>query len=157
MITGAAAQLLVDCGVELVGVDTPSVDRPPFEAHLALLGDGVLIVENLTNLDAIPGDAFRAGRHAAGNRRPRRLARASVAMCDSRSQRRTEGRRALPSSVMRSRPGYRRHDVAVHVGQAVVAALELEGQPRVVDAQAVQDRGVQVVDVDRIARRCCSE
>ena len=36
------------------------------------------------------------------------------------------------------------------VGQAVVAALELEGQPGVVDAQAVEDRGVQVVDVDRV-------
>ncbi len=58
LITGAAGQLLVDWGVVLVGVDTPSVDRPPFEAHLALLGNGVLIVENLTNLDAIPGDLF---------------------------------------------------------------------------------------------------
>jgi arylformamidase len=58
LITGAAARLLVDCGVQLVGVDTPSVDRPPFEAHLALLGNDVLIVENLTNLDAIPGDTF---------------------------------------------------------------------------------------------------
>ena len=29
-------------------------------------------------------------------------------------------------------------------------ALELERQPLVVDAQAVQDRGVQVVDVDRV-------
>ena len=28
-------------------------------------------------------------------------------------------------------------------------ALEEERQPRVVDAQAVEDRGVQVVDVDR--------
>jgi arylformamidase len=59
VITGPAAQLLVDWGVQLVGVDTPSVDRPPFEAHLALLGHGVLIVENLTNLDAIPVDAFQ--------------------------------------------------------------------------------------------------
>lgn len=58
LITGAAARLLVDCGVQLVGVDTPSVDRPPFEAHLELLGNDVLIVENLTNLDAIPGDTF---------------------------------------------------------------------------------------------------
>jgi arylformamidase len=58
LITGSAARLLVDCGVQLVGVDTPSVDRPPFEAHLALLGNDVLIVENLTNLDAIPGDTF---------------------------------------------------------------------------------------------------
>jgi arylformamidase len=59
LITGAAARFLVDCGVQLVGVDTPSVDRPPFEAHLALLGNDVLIVENLTNLDAISGDEFQ--------------------------------------------------------------------------------------------------
>jgi arylformamidase len=56
VITGPAAQFLVDCGVVLVGVDTPSVDRPPFDAHLALLGNDVLIVENLTNLDAITAD-----------------------------------------------------------------------------------------------------
>ena len=31
-------------------------------------------------------------------------------------------------------------------------ALELVGQPCVVDAQAVQDRGVQIVDVHRVAR-----
>jgi arylformamidase len=59
VISGAAARFLVDCGVQLVGVDTPSVDRPPFEAHLALLGNDVLIVENLTNLDAIDGDVFQ--------------------------------------------------------------------------------------------------
>ncbi len=52
-ITGAAASLLVECGIKLVGVDTPSVDQDPFEAHLALLGNNVLIVENLTGLDAI--------------------------------------------------------------------------------------------------------
>jgi len=59
VIAGPAAQLLVDWGVQLVGVDMPSVDRAPFEAHLALLGRGVLIVENLTNLDAIPVDVFQ--------------------------------------------------------------------------------------------------
>ena len=58
VISGEAAQLLVDCGVRLLGVDTPSVDRPPFPAHLVLLGAGVLIVENLTNLGPIPGDRF---------------------------------------------------------------------------------------------------
>ncbi len=59
VISGDAARWLVDCGVFLVGVDTPSVDRPPFAAHVALLGAGVLIVENLTNLDAISGDMFQ--------------------------------------------------------------------------------------------------
>ena len=41
--------------------------------------------------------------------------------------------------------------VSAYVGQPEVAALELERQLRVVDAQAVQDRRVQVVDVDRVA------
>jgi kynurenine formamidase len=58
VITGAAARLLVGQAIFLIGVDTPSVDRPPFEAHLELLGAGVLIVENLTNLDAIEADEF---------------------------------------------------------------------------------------------------
>ena len=39
----------------------------------------------------------------------------------------------------------------MHVGQAVVAALEAEGQAFVIEAKAMQQRGVQVMDVDRIA------
>jgi Predicted metal-dependent hydrolase len=58
VLTGDAAQLLVDCGVVLIGVDTPSVDHYPFPAHLALLGNDVLIVENLTNLDRISSERF---------------------------------------------------------------------------------------------------
>lgn len=54
-----AAQFLVDCGVQLVGVDMPSVDRAPYPAHQILLRAGVPIVENLTNLDAIGADLFR--------------------------------------------------------------------------------------------------
>ena len=42
------------------------------------------------------------------------------------------------------------HHVAVHVGQPEVAALEAEGQAGVVEAQQVQDRRLQVVDVDRV-------
>jgi hypothetical protein len=38
------------------------------------------------------------------------------------------------------------HDVAVHVGQAEVAALEAVRQARVVEAEQAQDRRVQVVD-----------
>ena len=38
----------------------------------------------------------------------------------------------------------------MHVGQPEIAALELVGQPGVVDPQQVQDRGVQVVDLDRV-------
>ena len=38
----------------------------------------------------------------------------------------------------------------MHVGQAEVAALEAEGELRVVEAEQVQDRGVQVVNVDAV-------
>ena len=48
VITTGAAQLLVDLGCVLVGVDFPSVDQEPFETHQILLGNGLLIVENLT-------------------------------------------------------------------------------------------------------------
>ena len=58
-LSAGAAQLLVDCGVEIAGVDTPSVDREPYPAHRVLLGAGVLIVENLTNLEAIGADQFQ--------------------------------------------------------------------------------------------------
>ena len=58
VLTASAAQFLVDCGVRLVGVDFPSVDRPPHEAHLVLLGNNLLIVENLTHLDAIGSRSF---------------------------------------------------------------------------------------------------
>jgi len=54
-----AAQFLVDCGVQLVGVDMPSVDHAPYPAHQILLRAGVPIVENLTNLDAIGADLFQ--------------------------------------------------------------------------------------------------
>jgi hypothetical protein len=39
----------------------------------------------------------------------------------------------------------------MNVGEAVVAALELEGQAGVVDAEAAQHGGVQIVDVHGIA------
>ncbi len=42
------------------------------------------------------------------------------------------------------------HDVAKHVGQPERPALELVRQPGVVEAQAVQDRRLQVVDVDLV-------
>jgi arylformamidase len=59
VITTEAAQFLLKCGVHLVGVDFPSVDVPPHETHVTLLGAGAVIVENLTNLDAIAGDRFQ--------------------------------------------------------------------------------------------------
>ena len=57
-LSADAAEFLIDCGVELIGVDMPSVDQAPYPAHKVLLGAGVLIVENLTNLETIGGEFF---------------------------------------------------------------------------------------------------
>ncbi len=58
MFTPEAAQFVVDCGVRLVAVDFPSVDRAPFPVHIAFLSKGIIIVENLTNLAAVKKDLF---------------------------------------------------------------------------------------------------
>lgn len=58
MFTLAAAQFVVNCGVRLVAVDFPSVDRAPYPVHIAFLSKGIIIVENLTNLAAVKKDVF---------------------------------------------------------------------------------------------------
>ena len=53
----AASRLLIDRGVSAIGFDGPSadpVDSSTFELHHVWLGAGRLILENLTNLDALP-------------------------------------------------------------------------------------------------------
>ncbi len=42
------------------------------------------------------------------------------------------------------------HDFSVHVRQPVVPATMTVRQPRVIDPQQMQDRGMKIVDVDRI-------
>jgi len=49
------AQRLVDKQVKMVGVDTGSVDHDVFAAHKLLLGNDILIIENLISLDQIAG------------------------------------------------------------------------------------------------------
>lgn len=56
-LTGDAAEYLVDAGIKLVGIDYLSVeefDAAPANAHLALLGAGVVILEgiNLSKVEA---------------------------------------------------------------------------------------------------------
>ncbi|MEH6419503.1 cyclase family protein [Pseudomonas sp. CGJS7] len=61
-LTESAAQWLRDCGVKLVGIDSVNIDdtrgksRP---VHSTLLGAGILIVEHLRNLAALPDEGFR--------------------------------------------------------------------------------------------------
>lgn len=57
-ISPDAAQFLVDCGVQLVGLEAPSVDYSPNDTHVVFLSNDVILVECLTNLDQIPGTEF---------------------------------------------------------------------------------------------------
>ncbi|HKQ53610.1 MAG TPA: cyclase family protein [Pyrinomonadaceae bacterium] len=61
-LTRDAAQLLMDSGAALVGIDSYNIDdtadttRP---AHSILLGAGIPIVEHLCNLEALPDRGFK--------------------------------------------------------------------------------------------------
>lgn len=46
-------QRLIELGVKIVGMDTPSPDRAPFNIHKILLKNDILIIENLTNLEPL--------------------------------------------------------------------------------------------------------
>ncbi len=67
-LTGSGAEWLAARQVALVGIDAVNIDaledlmRP---AHTILLGQGILVLEHLTNLEAIVGAASRARLHAA--------------------------------------------------------------------------------------------
>jgi kynurenine formamidase len=66
-LTVPVAQLMIDKGVKMVGVDCvnvemPIADRPPDYTrpiHNMLLGNDILIIENLTNLEQIAGRQAR--------------------------------------------------------------------------------------------------
>ena len=53
------ANYLVAKKIKIVGMDMISPDHPPFNTHKILLGGGVLIIENLTNLAKLNGKKFR--------------------------------------------------------------------------------------------------
>lgn len=47
------AQFFIQKHIKMLGMDTPSPDRPPHEIHKLLLENNVLIAENLKNLDQL--------------------------------------------------------------------------------------------------------
>lgn len=61
-LTAEAAQMLVEAGAALVGIDSLNIDptdtgeRP---VHSTLLAAGIPVVEHLTNLDGLPDTGFR--------------------------------------------------------------------------------------------------
>lgn len=50
---------LVSKKVKAVGVDMCSIDHEPFPMHKILLKNNILIIENLTNLEALNGKEFK--------------------------------------------------------------------------------------------------
>lgn len=52
-VTVGFADALVKAGVNMLGLDTPGPDGPPYAIHRRLLAAEVLIIENLTNLEAL--------------------------------------------------------------------------------------------------------
>lgn len=60
-LTAGAAEWLREKGAQLVGIDSHNIDdindgmRP---VHSTLLGAGILIVEHMTNLEALPDEGF---------------------------------------------------------------------------------------------------
>jgi kynurenine formamidase len=60
ILTPEAALRLVEQGVVLVGLDSPSPDYRPGETHRTLLSNGVVIVENLVNLGRAADDTVIA-------------------------------------------------------------------------------------------------
>ena len=53
VMTEEFAEKMVEFGVKMVGMDTPSPDKSPYSIHKILLGNDVLIIENLTNLESL--------------------------------------------------------------------------------------------------------
>jgi len=58
VVTEACARTLVAAGISMLGIDFASPDRPPFPVHRILLEGGVLIIENLANLELLPHLAY---------------------------------------------------------------------------------------------------
>lgn len=46
-------EFIISRKTKIIGIDFASPDRPPFKVHRMLLNEGVLILENLTNLAAL--------------------------------------------------------------------------------------------------------
>ncbi|MCL2351952.1 MAG: cyclase family protein [Firmicutes bacterium] len=54
VISPELADILIEGRIKMLGMDTPSPDRHPFALHKKLLGNGIFLLENLTNLGAVP-------------------------------------------------------------------------------------------------------
>jgi len=96
----AAAEALIERGVSAIGFDGPSadpVDTTTFDLHRIWLSAGPMILENVANLESLPGRAQVVVV-------PRRSARRPPTRCAS-SRGRCSPRSASASSTTSSSPG----------------------------------------------------
>ena len=57
-LDSSVARLLAEKRVEGIGLDSPSPDYSPFEVHKILLPKGIVIIENMSNLESVSGRTF---------------------------------------------------------------------------------------------------
>jgi len=55
VLSEALAQKLVEKKIRIVGLDSWTPDHEPYKSHYLFLGNDIMIIENLTNLDKIVG------------------------------------------------------------------------------------------------------
>ena len=131
--TGATARTVVTVTEAAIGAATAAVIVADIEVATGRLPWRIPILIRI-------GDAVERRRQSLeSNGGPVRLAR-------DRPARPALRRFVLPTRLRRGPLD----DLARHVGQAEVAAVVAVGQLLVVEAEQVQDRGVQVVDADAV-------
>jgi kynurenine formamidase len=59
IITKELAQQLVNKKISIIGLDSFTPDNDPYDVHKIFLGNDVLIIENLINLDKLVGKRFQ--------------------------------------------------------------------------------------------------
>lgn len=59
VITEKTAQKLVEKRISIVGLDSFTPDNQPYNVHKIFLKNDILIVENLVNLNKLPGKRFK--------------------------------------------------------------------------------------------------
>ncbi len=55
VIAPQLARFFINTGIKMLGMDSPSPDRPPYPMHKLLLKNGIYLIENLIGLERLAG------------------------------------------------------------------------------------------------------
>lgn len=84
VLAAAAAGWLSGIGLKAIGIDAPSfdaADSAELPVHRSILGRGILLIENLTNLDPLPDSGFTISAFPLPIRRGEAAPARVVAFC----------------------------------------------------------------------------